>query len=153
MKARTVLHEFITENRMEIIARCRARIASRPAPRATDAELEHGVPLFLDQLADTLQLAMGVSNPDIGMSAAKHGKELLRRGFTIAQVVHDYGGICQTITEMASEKRRRLPRMSSARSTCASTTPSPKPSQNMGSCAHTRELNDWVTSRTSYATC
>lgn len=28
---------------------------------------------------------------------------MLRVGFTIAQVVHDYGGICQGITERAEE--------------------------------------------------
>jgi signal transduction histidine kinase len=99
-----LLHEFISAHRLEIIGRCRARIASRPAPRATDEELEYGVPLFLDQLADTLRLALGASNPAIGKSAAMHGNELLNRGFTIAQVVRDYGGICQTITELASEK-------------------------------------------------
>lgn len=100
-----MLHEFITAHRAEIVERCRARIASRPVPRATDEELEYGVPLFLDQLADTLRRALAGSNPAIGESAAKHGNELLHRGFTIAQVVHDYGGICQTITELASERK------------------------------------------------
>jgi hypothetical protein len=100
-----MLHEFVTTNRDEIIARCRAKISSRPAPRPTDAELEHGVPLFLDQLADTLRLGLAQSpNPEMIRSAAKHGSELLSRGFTIAQVVNDYGGVCQTITELAVEK-------------------------------------------------
>ncbi len=95
-----MLHEFVTANRDEIIARCRAKISSRPAPCPTDAELEYGVPLFLDQLVDVLRLA-GHRNAAIGESASKHGKELLHRGFTIAQVVHDYGGVCQAITELA----------------------------------------------------
>jgi signal transduction histidine kinase len=99
-----LLHEFVTANRVEIIARCRARIAGRPAPRVTDAELEHGVPLFLDQLATTLRLALDPPDPAIGASAAKHGNDLRQRGFTIAQVVHDYGGICQTVTELAVER-------------------------------------------------
>jgi signal transduction histidine kinase len=98
-----MLHEFITENRAEIIQRCRSKIATRPAPRATDAELEFGVPLFLDQLVDSLRYALEPS-PEIGRSAAQHGSELLERGFTIAQVVHDYGGICQAITELAVVK-------------------------------------------------
>jgi signal transduction histidine kinase len=98
-----MLHEFITANRDEIVARCRAKISSRPAPRPTDAELEYGVPLFLDQLAETLRLALEPSSA-LAEGAAKHGKELLDRGFTIAQVVNDYGGICQTITELAVEK-------------------------------------------------
>jgi signal transduction histidine kinase len=98
-----MLHDFVTANRAEIIARCRARVASRPAPRPTAVELEHGVPLFLDQLADTLRLVLE-PNPAMSESAAKHGNELLRGGFTIAQVVRDYGDICQTITELAVEK-------------------------------------------------
>ncbi len=97
-----MLHEFVTANRDEIIARCRAKIASRLAPRPTEEELEHGVPLFLDQLADTLRYA-GNPNPEIGMSAAIHGNELRHSGFTIAQVVQDYGGVCQSITELAVE--------------------------------------------------
>ena len=44
-----------------------------------------------------------VPHPTISETAAKHGKELLQRGFTIAQVVNDYGGVCQTITELAIE--------------------------------------------------
>lgn len=98
-----MLHEFVTANRAEIIARCRAKLSSRPSPRATDGEIEHGVPLFLDQLTETLRSVVG-ANPDILATATKHGGELLHRGFTVAQVVHDYGGICQTITELAGEK-------------------------------------------------
>src|SRR5690349_9020192 len=98
-----MLHEFITTNRAEIIAQCRAKVAGRMAPRATDIELQYGVPLFLDQLVETLRDALG-PNPAIGSTATKHGDELLHRGFTIAQVVHDYGDICQTITNLAVEK-------------------------------------------------
>ena len=54
-----MLHDFVRVNRAEIIARCRAKISTRPVPRPTDVELEHGVPLFLDQLADSLLLALG----------------------------------------------------------------------------------------------
>lgn len=36
-------------------------------------------------------------------SAGRHGKSLLERGFTVAQVVHDYGGVCQAVTELADE--------------------------------------------------
>ena len=101
-----MLHEFVTANRAAIIAGCRARIASRPVPRPTDRELEYGVPLFLDQLALALRVALEVNprqSQQIAESAALHGNELLHSGFTIGQVVRDYGGICQTITEMAIE--------------------------------------------------
>src|ERR1700741_4673063 len=97
-----MLHEFVAANRAEIVARCRAMVASRLAPRPTEIELEHGVPLFLEQLVNALQMRLQL-NPAIGHSATKHGTELLEHGFTIAQVVRDYGDICQTITELAVE--------------------------------------------------
>lgn len=50
-----MLHEFPTFRRDEVIARPRARVANRTAPPPMEAELEHGVPLFLEQLAETLR--------------------------------------------------------------------------------------------------
>jgi signal transduction histidine kinase len=99
-----VLHEFLLANRDSIIVRARAKVGARSAPRATDEELERGVPLFLDQLIATLQgtMPLGVA---IGESASQHGGDLLRLGFTVAQVVHDYGGVCQAITELAHETK------------------------------------------------
>src|SRR6266496_4239965 len=97
-----MLHEFVTANRDEIIRRCRAKVASRSIPPATAAEIDHGVPLFLDQLVDALHLGVSLS-PEIGRSAILHGHDLLLRGFTVSQVVHDYGDVCQSITELAME--------------------------------------------------
>ena len=102
-----MLSEFLARYRERIIAKSRAKVASRPAPRATPSELETGVPLFLDQLIATLQLEEGTSgttsDDQIGRSAAKHGKNLQEIGFTAAQVIHDYGDVCQAITELAVE--------------------------------------------------
>ena len=41
---------------------------------------------------------------EIGTAAGKHGNELLRNGFSVDQVVHDYGDLCQSVTELAAEK-------------------------------------------------
>ena len=49
-----MLHEFIALNRDEIIRRCRAKVATRSVPPPTEAEIDHGVPVFLDQLVDAL---------------------------------------------------------------------------------------------------
>src|SRR4029077_15364684 len=68
------------------------------------SELEHGVPLFLTQLSETLRwetTPTPFSQNAIGASAVKHGRELRALGFNISQVVHDYGDICQAITEVA----------------------------------------------------
>jgi signal transduction histidine kinase len=97
-----MLHEFVSSNRAEIIARCRAKISTRPAPRPTDVELEHGVPLFLDQLGETLRKTLNMS-PTITTSSTELAAGLLHDGFTIAQVVNNFGGICQAITELAGE--------------------------------------------------
>lgn len=114
------MHEFLTARRRELIDRCREKVARRPAPRATTAELEHGIPLFLDQLVKTLKMEQtadpmrsreisGASgggravSSEIGETAAQHGRELLQHGFTVEQVVHDYGDLCQAITDLAFE--------------------------------------------------
>jgi signal transduction histidine kinase len=38
------------------------------------------------------------------VAAARHGLELLQHGFTVDQVVHDYGDLCQAITDLAFER-------------------------------------------------
>lgn len=98
-----MLYEFIAVNREEIIRRCRAKVATRSVPPPTDVEIDHGVPVFLDQLIDALRLGL-TSSPEIGRSAVKHGHDLLLQGFTVSQVVHDYGDVCQSITDLAVEK-------------------------------------------------
>jgi signal transduction histidine kinase len=97
-----VLHDFIIAHRDQIIARCRERVATRPQSARTEAQIDYGVPLFLEQLVNTLRLR-GQPNLEIGTSAALHGHDLLLKGFTVSQVVHDYGDVCQTITELALE--------------------------------------------------
>ena len=96
------LLKFITANREELIARTRAKVSKRFSPSPTASELTGGVPLFLDQLVETLRLTTGPA-PAIEFGAAHHGAALLDRGYTVAQVVHDYGDICQAITELAVE--------------------------------------------------
>ena len=102
-----MLHEFIAANREEIIDRCRAKVAKRSVPPPTKAEIEHGVPVFLDQLKDALRLGL-VSSPEIGRSALMHGHDLLLQGFSVSQVVHDYGDVCQAITELAVETQATI---------------------------------------------
>jgi len=100
-----MFHEFVTENRQLLIARCREKVAKRFEPTEAPSSAENGVPLFLAQLAETLAVEQTTSarsgDPEptpaptaIGRAAALHGAELLRRGFTVDQVVHDYGDVC-----------------------------------------------------------
>ena len=101
-----MLHEFLTIYRDAIIARTRAKLVARPWPSASTRELEHGVPLFLSQLSETLRRELSATplpSNAIGDAAARHGGDLLALGFTLSAVVHDYGDICQAVTELALE--------------------------------------------------
>jgi len=105
-----MLQDFLETNRSELIERCRAKVATRRAPRATPAEMEYGIPLFLSQIAAMLpdgneEVAKASKAGGLAHGAARHGGELLRHGFTIDQVVHDYGDLCQSITELAFERK------------------------------------------------
>jgi hypothetical protein len=112
-----MLHDFLTTNRKELIKRCKDKVAKRFEPAQTPAAIDHGVPLFLQQLVDTLRLEQSTHTRDmsapertpapteIGRGAAIHGAELLRLGYTVDQVVHDYGDVCQAVTELAVEQK------------------------------------------------
>ncbi len=96
------LQEFIGVNRDELIRRCRVKVSSRPTPPPTKAEIDHGVPLFLDQLIEELRHGTPETH-EITKTAIKHGHDLLQRGFSVGQVVHDYGDVCQSVTDLAVE--------------------------------------------------
>ena len=98
-----MLQEFVEIHRGELIKRCRDKVSRRSLPLPTEAEIAHGVPLFLDQLVAALRSGGERLNSAIADGALLHGQELLRYGFTVSQVVHDYGDVCQSITELALE--------------------------------------------------
>jgi hypothetical protein len=93
-----MLHEFLTSNRSNLIARCRAKVALR-TPGAAPRELQHGITPFLDQLIRTMRLeqkdddsgSLAMSgrasgepgHSEIGETAHKHGRELLDHGYSI----------------------------------------------------------------------
>jgi hypothetical protein len=96
------LDTFISTNREDLILRCREKVRARASSPATDMEIDHGVPLFLDQLVEELRNGPSTIRA-IKEGAGQHGRDLLRQGFTVSQVVHDYGDVCQSITDMAVE--------------------------------------------------
>ena len=119
-----MLHEFLTTNQEELIERCRAKVGLRLPPPATASALKYGIPRFLAQLIRTLEIeetseplrSLEVSGVDggrsasseIGITAAQHGLELLQQGFTVDQVVHDYGDLCQSIMDLAFDRRQPI---------------------------------------------
>ena len=95
------------------------KVAERSEPESNQTASQYGIPLFLDQLIQTLEVEKSgkplnsrlISGPagghsessDVGKSATRHGRELSDHGFTVEQVVHDYGDLCQAITDLAYE--------------------------------------------------
>ena len=106
-----MLQEFISANREAIVSRASQRADGRVWPSRAHSEFEHGVPLFLQQLEQMLRLQLPdtpCSADAIPDTATRHGAELFSAGFTLSQVVHDYGDVCQAITTLAEECRARV---------------------------------------------
>lgn len=115
-----MLHEFLTSHRNELIERCKNMAGARFEPALSTATIDHGVPLFLQQLTDILRMEQhsderppqgksstllgGDGRSEIGRSAALQGTEFLRLGYSLDQVVHGYGDVCQAITTLAVEQ-------------------------------------------------
>ncbi|MEO7793424.1 MAG: sensor histidine kinase, partial [Thermoanaerobaculia bacterium] len=101
-----MLHKFLASQHEAIVEGARAKLLARSAPRASEAVVKDGVPLFLRQLETILRreqtttarphgvAKLGTSS-EMSISATRQGGELRQAGFTIAQVVQGYGDICQ----------------------------------------------------------
>ena len=74
-------------------------MANWPSSRA---EIDRGIPLFLDQLI--AELGNESQTRAIHQTAVEHGQDLFFKGFTVSQVVHDYGNVCQSVTDLALEQ-------------------------------------------------
>lgn len=117
-----MLHDFLSNNVDELVERCVDKVAKRPYRQATPAQLHNGIPRFLSQLIKTLKAEQengaqaganisgasggtdAAASSEMGVSAVAHGNALLQLGYTVDQVVHDYGDLCQAITDLAVER-------------------------------------------------
>lgn len=115
-----IMHKFLSSNREELTKRCRIKVGQRSGRSANEKQLHEGIPLFLEQLIRTLEVeqtstpwdSRQISGPaggeitfsEVRVSATQHGKDLLNLGLTVDQVVHDYGNLCQSITDLAIER-------------------------------------------------
>jgi hypothetical protein len=80
------------------------------APAATNTWMERGDSRTLRRLCQTRrcqlvkELRHGHSKThEITKGATQHGHDLLLQGFTVSQVVHGYGDVCQSVTDLAVE--------------------------------------------------
>lgn len=101
-----MLLDFLQDHRDELIERARRRVAGRSAPRADPTELQKGIPLFLTHLTGIFRHELLGAHGEPGAleaAAGVHGAELLKNGLSVSQAIHDYGDICQVVTELATE--------------------------------------------------
>lgn len=120
-----MMHDFLIANRRELERRCRDKVSARASRAPSRQQLEHGIPMFLDQLIRTLQaeddkqqaesLAISGSTAgdakhlsELGASAAIHGADLLTLGYSINEVVHDYGDLCQAVSDLSIDLKEKF---------------------------------------------
>ena len=115
-----MLHQFLSSNREKLIEHCRTLAVGRGQAPFPAEEQAHGIPVFFSQLIQTLRddeandSTVDSAKPTIGQpekqrpttlsnTAKSYGEELLMRGYTIDQVVHAYGDVCQAVTDLANK--------------------------------------------------
>ena len=108
------LQEFIRTNHDKLFSMTREKVAKRGVePRPNEREA-HGVPIFLDQLCEALVAEAKrdqahqaepdpPTNPNVAETAALYGHDVLRMGLSVDELVHEYGDVCQAVTELAVE--------------------------------------------------
>jgi signal transduction histidine kinase len=128
------LHDFLVNNKEEILFMTETKSLALAGPLPSSVQLKQGLPVFFQQLLSILRLerpaftipaadgpaaakaAQASDEPGIAKAAGKpeeekvaksaslHGIEMLRLGYSLSHVVHAYGSMCQSITELAAKK-------------------------------------------------
>ena len=106
-----MLYKFLLTERDSILALCREKLLELSEPRSSSAEMESGLPVFYDELIEVLRKDEEDSSVNLDRmtgsihhaAATRRGKESLRLGYTVSQVVHGYGALCQAITQYAAQ--------------------------------------------------
>jgi signal transduction histidine kinase len=105
-----MLYEFLKKYEKPILLLATKKTLGISEDLPSSSELEKGLPIFYQDLIEVLKKgpthevrALGTNDLSKGEAAA-HGKESKRLGYTISQVVHGYGALCQAVTEYAQEK-------------------------------------------------
>jgi hypothetical protein len=108
------LQEFIKTNHDKLVSMTREKVAKRGREAPPNERESHGVPIFLEQVCEALvaETQRGQAhqaepdpptNPNVAETAALYGHDLLRLGLSVDELVHEYGDVCQAVTELAVE--------------------------------------------------
>lgn len=109
----TTLYKLLTNRREEVLAKCRDKVIGVMGSRSSTTDLDKGLPILYDELLEVLRISLENDSPEtrqrfvsdtITASASRqHAQESYRLGYTVSQLVHGYGCICQGITEFPHE--------------------------------------------------
>jgi len=107
------LHDILVVKRDEVLRRWKTQVQGTLAPEAMPAlEIIDHVPEFLDEILAALRADAGLLSaaPPSKQSttAATHGAQRLRLGFSLDAVVREYGALRQTIVTAASDEGAAL---------------------------------------------
>jgi signal transduction histidine kinase len=110
---RMALHEVLAANRADVILRWKAQVRGTFAPEALPAlELVNHIPQFVDEILSALRADSGLAplgpSPEQSATAAGHGAQRLRLGFSLDSVVREYGSLRDTIIATAREAGAQL---------------------------------------------
>ena len=97
-----MLDSFIDANRSEIVGNCVHALQLR-YPDRTDEDLNHGFATFVDEVIDALRENASDSAAPRESNAAKHAIARKRQGFDLSRVIHDYGLVCDSISELLNK--------------------------------------------------
>jgi signal transduction histidine kinase len=106
-----MLDSFIDANRSEIVGHCVQELQLRYPDRG-DEDLGYGFASFIDEVITALREDARDSNqtPNTtfgATTAAAHAIVRKRQGFDLSRVIHDYGLVCDSITELLHEHDER----------------------------------------------
>ena len=102
-----VLRRILIERRGELVERWRASVRGYATPQGMDeAQVLDTLPLFLEELAETLQRAAdtGASTEQLTVLAREHGAQRFSVGLNLASVVREYGVLRDQILDMVHEE-------------------------------------------------
>jgi len=99
---KSALSEFLVQYREAIERRTCDVFFARSAPTLSESELHRGIPIFMEQLIETLNRGT-TDDSEIAKTATEYGERLFRLGFTVSELVHGYGSVCAVVTKLAGE--------------------------------------------------
>jgi signal transduction histidine kinase len=102
------VHDVLATKSDEVMLRWKANVRGTIAPESIGpAELENHLPAFLDEITTALREAAGLPTkgqvPEDSSTAAGHGEQRLRLGFSLDAVVREYGALRDAIVSTARD--------------------------------------------------